>query len=172
MTKPFFTVFCLLTALLLFGAGSCFADTPLRAWPTLSKEVSGDAPQVVRPLQLLLAAHGGKLSADGVFGDATQKALRRFQGAHRLVTTGETNNPTWEALIVPVQAGSTGPAVRAAQFALRSAGYAVAVDGVFGTQMTAAVKTFQKRTGHTADGVVGRRTWYELLGGGDNSPGY
>ena len=47
----------------------------------------------------------------------------------------------------------------------RRTGDAVAVDGVFGPQMKAVTKTYQSRTGHTADGVIGRNTWYELLGG-------
>ena len=36
------------------------------------------------------------------------------------------------------------------------------VDGVFGSKMTATVKAFQKQFGLTADGVVGRQTWYKI----------
>ena len=36
------------------------------------------------------------------------------------------------------------------------------VDGVFGAKMTATVKTFQKQFNLTADGVVGRQTWYKI----------
>lgn len=160
-----FPAACLLLALSFASPG--FADAPLRNWPPA---VRGDKDANVRAVQLLLTAHGYKVSADGTFGAATQKALRQFQAAHRLVASGETNNPTWEALIVTVHQGSAGPAVRAAQYELRQEGYAVATDGIFDAQMKTAVQKFQKQTGHTADGVIGRKTWYELAGG-DDSPG-
>ncbi len=156
---------CLLLVLSFADPG--FADAPLRNWPFAAR---GDKDAQVRAVQLLLASHGYKTSADSVFGAATQKALRQFQSAHHLVASGETNDPTWEALIVTIHQGSAGPAVRAAQYELRQQGYAVAADGVFGAQMKTAVQTFQKQTGHTSDGVIGRKTWYELVGG-DASPG-
>ena len=36
------------------------------------------------------------------------------------------------------------------------------VDGVFGSRMAATVKAFQKQFNLTADGVVGRQTWYKI----------
>ena len=39
---------------------------------------------------------------------------------------------------------------------------ALTVDGVFGEQMAATVKRFQKQFSLTADGVVGRQTWYKI----------
>ncbi|MGN0706950.1 MAG: peptidoglycan-binding protein [Faecalibacterium sp.] len=36
------------------------------------------------------------------------------------------------------------------------------VDGIFGPAMTSTVKAFQKQFGLTADGVVGRQTWYKI----------
>ena len=36
------------------------------------------------------------------------------------------------------------------------------VDGVFGSKMAATVKAFQKQFNLTADGVVGRSTWYKI----------
>ena len=36
------------------------------------------------------------------------------------------------------------------------------VDGVFGPRMTATVRAFQKQFSLTADGVVGRQTWYKI----------
>ena len=135
---------------------------PLRDWPVVNR----DAPAAnVRAVQYLLGAHGCPVMPDGVFGRATEKALQKFQRASRLVATGQTNDPTWEALIMPLHAGSRGPAVKAAQIELRNEGYAVAVDGAFRSQMKGVTKTFQARTGHTADGVIGRNTWYELVGG-------
>ena len=36
------------------------------------------------------------------------------------------------------------------------------VDGVFGAQMASTVRAFQKQFNLTADGVVGRQTWYKI----------
>ena len=36
------------------------------------------------------------------------------------------------------------------------------VDGIFGSKMTTTVKAFQKQFNLTADGVVGRSTWYKI----------
>ena len=36
------------------------------------------------------------------------------------------------------------------------------VDGVFGSRMVSTVKTFQRQFNLTADGVVGRQTWYKI----------
>ncbi len=137
---------------------------PLRAWPVSAR---GDRDVNARAVQYLLLAHGFPLSADGVFGRATEQALRQFQAAHRLVASGKTNDATWEGLLVPVRLGSHGPAVKAAQVELRNDGYGVAVDGVFGPRMKDAVRKLQARTGHTADGIVGRSTWFELVGGNE-----
>ena len=135
--------------------------TPLRDWPTSAR---GDQDANVTAMQYLLRAHGYPLPVDGVFGRTTEKALRQFQRVHHLVASGQMNNPTWESLLVPLRQGSHGTAVKAAQVELRQEGYGVTVDGIFGPKMEAAVQKLQSRTGHTADGIVGRYTWYELVG--------
>ena len=148
--------------LALLGIGTPAGAAPLKYWPASARHDHGST---ARTLQLFLQARGYPVAADGIFGRATQSALRRFQHARQLVAGGETNVPTWEALVVPVRQGGRGPAVRAAQLLLREQGYAVAADGAFGPQMKAQVQRFQKQTEHTTDGVIGRNTWYELLGG-------
>jgi len=157
-----------LAALTVFGLlgplTSSVQAAPLREWPVSAR---GDQDVNVRAIQYLLLAHGYALPIDGVFGRTTEKALRQFQSAHRLVASGKTNNATWESLVVPLHQGSKGPAVKAAQVELRNEGYGVAVDGIFGPQMRAVVQKLQSRTGHTADSIVGRNTWYELVGGND-----
>ena len=55
--------------------------------------------------------------------------------------------------------GSTGSAVRTIQTKLKNWGYYDgAVDGIFGSATTQAVKYFQRKNGLTADGIVGPAT--------------
>ena len=55
--------------------------------------------------------------------------------------------------------GSSGSAVRTIQTKLKNWGYYDgAVDGIFGSQTTEAVKYFQRKNGLTADGIVGPAT--------------
>ncbi len=55
--------------------------------------------------------------------------------------------------------GSSGETVRQIQTNLKKWGYYTgAVDGIYGTKTTAAVKQFQRKNGLTADGVVGAKT--------------
>ncbi len=68
----------------------------------------------------------------------------------------------------PLRQGSTGTAVFTLQRQLNriTKDYPflglLTVDGVFGSKMTATVKAFQKQFNLTADGVVGRSTWYKI----------
>lgn len=61
-----------------------------------------------------------------------------------------------------VKRGDKGAAVKTLQLALKSRGYRIEADGVFGKQTEATVKTYQKRCGMKADGIVGRKTWAAL----------
>jgi peptidoglycan hydrolase-like protein with peptidoglycan-binding domain len=58
---------------------------------------------------------------------------------------------------------TSGPGVRQLQQRLKSLGYDVAVDGVFGPATENAVKAFQKHRGLAADGVAGPATHAALL---------
>ena len=68
----------------------------------------------------------------------------------------------------PVRKGDTGPNVFMLQRQLNriTKDYPflgiLTVDGVFGSQMEATVKRFQQQFTLTADGVVGRQTWYKI----------
>ena len=53
--------------------------------------------------------------------------------------------------------------VRAAQYLLRAHQHHIAVDGVFGAETEAAVQAFQRRRGLVADGIVGPRTWRQIV---------
>ena len=68
----------------------------------------------------------------------------------------------------PLQQGSTGAAVFTLQRQLNriTKDYPflglLTVDGIFGRKMTETVKKFQRQFNLTADGVVGRSTWYKI----------
>ena len=63
--------------------------------------------------------------------------------------------------------GALGDAVRRLQRALRrTPDLGINVDGVFGPQLEAAVKSFQEGAGLVADGIVGPQTWNALPDGG------
>ena len=68
----------------------------------------------------------------------------------------------------PLRQGSTGAAVFTLQRQLNriTKDYPflglLTVDGIFGRKMTETVKKFQKQFNLTADGVVGRSTWYKI----------
>lgn len=68
----------------------------------------------------------------------------------------------------PLRQGSSGPAVFTLQRQLNRIAKdypflgKLNVDGVFGAQMASTVRAFQKQFNLTADGVVGRQTWYKI----------
>jgi N-acetyl-anhydromuramyl-L-alanine amidase AmpD len=129
-------------------------------WPLVRQ---GDSGERVRTVQYLLRQRGYSLTVDGVFGTATDTAVRSFQTSQGLAVDGLVGSETWPKLIVTVRQGNTGDAVRAVQSQLASKGYAVTVDGLFGSQTTSAVQAFQRSRGLTADGVVGPFTWQHLV---------
>jgi peptidoglycan hydrolase-like protein with peptidoglycan-binding domain len=112
------------------------------------------------------------ISADGVFGAQTRRAVRALQARHGLEVDGIVGPQTRAALTSSrasvsdgmLRAGSRGPAVAAVQQAL-----GIPADGVFGPQTRRAVRAFQVRHGLEVDGVVGPQTRAALGGQGTGS---
>jgi len=138
------------------------AIPPLLIWPLVQRGDTG--PRVVT-IQYLLNARGAGLAVDGIFGPATQQAVRNFQASHGIPVSGKVGAETWPKLIIPVQSGSTGNAVRAVQWSLRNVYgfHNLAVDGIFGPATRNAVIQFQLRFHIAADGIVGPVTWNTLV---------
>lgn len=141
---------------------------------------NGSRGELVTEIQQRLKSWGYyNGSADGVFGSQTETAVRSFQRANGLTVDGIVGPGTYAALGVntsgstsggstsgsaaavtaTLRRGSQGSEVTTLQNRLKSLGiFTSAVDGVFGARTEAAVKTFQKNNGLTADGVVGPAT--------------
>lgn len=136
----------------------------------------GDA---VAELQQALVDVGYELDVDGVFGDATDAAVRDFQANNELDVDGIAGPETWaallgeeeeegyeddEALERPMLAlGARGDAVVELQEALVELGWEIDVDGIFGPATDEAVRGFQADNELDVDGMVGPLTW-EALG--------
>jgi hypothetical protein len=112
------------------------------------------------------------VAADGVFGPATERALKRWQRRHGLVADGIAGPQTRSAMglgsgpVLKRRGGSSGERRRGhAGRAHRGGGVralqrklGVPADGVFGPATEAAVKRWQAGHGLVADGVVGPQT--------------
>src|SRR5215216_2997524 len=136
----------------------------------------GDRDHPVKTLQYLLRARGHTVTVDGIFGPMTEAAVRSFQQQKGLAVDGIVGPNTWSALIVQVQQGSQGDAVRGVQeeFQFRNLSgdpnTGPQVDGTFGPETHAAVRGFQEALhvdipSVTVDGIVGPITWRALVSG-------
>lgn len=92
-------------------------------------------------------------TADGIFGERSQKALRQFQAMNGLEATGELDDATRTALFsedaqaLPkrLTGGDRGEEVEALQQRLAQFGFLSGeADGVYGAQTSAAVSRFQR----------------------------
>ena len=136
--------------------------------PYLRKGASGDE---VVALQKKLKEQGfspGKI--DGIFGPATNAAVRAFQKSAKLLADGVAGPRTLKALEVKIkveisaevsilQIGSLGSEVVRLQKKIKKLGFDPGpLDGVFGLETEAAVIAFQEREGLLADGIAGPLT--------------
>ncbi len=127
-------------------------------------------PEVLACQHLL--AESGYLTdaADGVYGPATERAVRAFQKAKDLPVSGIVDEKTMEALRKGSGAekgelaqGARGSRVKEAQERLQASGFlSGAADGVYGSQTREAVRRFQREKGLSVSGKIDDRTWKAL----------
>jgi peptidoglycan hydrolase-like protein with peptidoglycan-binding domain len=148
----------------------------------------GDAGAEVHSIQQQLNNRGYSVGIDGVFGDETEQAVRRFQAANGLSVDGCVGPATRQALFggasasvdsVPsssyLKRGDVGGDVSQLQRQLQHLGYYNgAISGVFDTETENALRRFQADNGLVSDGVVGSDTRAKLsrnlaARGGSNS---
>jgi Putative peptidoglycan binding domain/Penicillin-insensitive murein endopeptidase len=155
----------LLLVLAVVAASLCTASPaashPSATWPILARKDHGAD---VKALELLLRSRGEHLAADGVFEGETDQAVRRFQKRKGLAVDGVVGPKTWKAVVRILKRGRKGPAVRAFQSQLIAKRRAdIAVNGNFGARTWQEAKRFQKHMGLAVDGIVGPKTWRNLL---------
>lgn len=134
------------------------------AEPTLKKGAKGEA---VKDLQEALDALGFSVGEiDGVFGDATERAVRDFQASVGIDVDGVAGPVTWLNIDEADQSepvlrkGSKGLPVRRLQKRMSLAGFDTGgVDGRFGANTERAVRELQQQFGLGVDGIVGPDTW-------------
>lgn len=79
-------------------------------------------------------------------------------------TTKKTTSTTSTKVTYPtLRYGSRGELVTQLQDLLSKDGSSLKIDGIFGSGTQSAVRSFQKRHGLVVDGIVGPKTWAELL---------
>ncbi|HCE13857.1 MAG TPA: hypothetical protein DEQ37_01595, partial [Clostridiales bacterium] len=147
----------------------------------LTLGMKGDDVKSVQKKLIALGYLTGK--ADGVYGTATESAIRRFQTRNGLTSDGICGEDTVKALysstaidagssVTPspkpvdesaptriLRPGMSGDDVKSVQSRLDKFGYySGALDGIYGAATVAAVQAFQARNGLTADGKVGANT--------------
>ena len=158
----------------------------------------GDVGDDVRNIQYLLAYVAQfydeipPLTLDGIYGPATESAVRAFQQLFELEVTGAVDILTWDALYrtylgfietipfkyvdgrlypypgVPLRLGSESEVVRLMQEYLNyiASFYpqipTVSPTGYFGSRTQEAVIAFQRLQGLTPNGTVAANTWNEI----------
>ena len=151
----------------------------------LTLGMKGDDVKSVQTKLIALGYLTGK--ADGVYGTATESAIRRFQTRNGLTSDGICGEDTVKALysstaidagssVTPspkpvdesaptriLRPGMSGDDVKSVQSRLDKFGYySGALDGNYGAGTMAAVASFQLRNNLSADGVAGKRTYKKL----------
>lgn len=140
---------------------------------------NGDRGQDVKELQkrlnkrlAMISDYAPQLVEDGIFGKGTEIALKYLQCLGYLKVTGLSDAATWaficngeNSLPILRRSNTANPAVEQVQHALSEAGfYTGKFDGIFGLTTEKAVKDFQAHYALVADGVIGAKTWAELIG--------
>jgi peptidoglycan hydrolase-like protein with peptidoglycan-binding domain len=152
------TVICIIGVLVATAPGVLAASSTLKV---------GSSGSEVTKLQnrLIALGYADFSAATGEYGSATKTAVIRFQSINGLTTDGIAGSATQsklysssaESLILKV--GSSGEAVQTLQLKLKALGYFSGTGtGYYGAVTKAAVISFQKASGLTADGIAGPKT--------------
>lgn len=103
-------------------------------------------------------------------GYTSTQILRSYYGNVEIVTNAPIRGNTSSYPGTPLRRGSSGPNVVVIQVELNRIAQnypaipkLAVVDGIYGSRTEASVIAFQQIFGLTADGIVGKATWYALV---------
>lgn len=103
-------------------------------------------------------------------GYNSTQILRSYYGDVEIVQNAPIRGITSSYPGTPLRRGTSGPSVVTVQVSLNRISQAYpaipkisSVDGIFGAQTEAAVRTFQEVFALNVDGIVGQATWYALV---------
>ncbi len=154
-------------ALLL--AAAVIAMSAFGAVQAYAYVVKGNGYANVVAVQHRLNTLGYSVTADGVWGNGTKAAVKRFQSARGLTADGVVGGATERALglSLPIYGGitkgRTTANIAAVQARLRTYGYYTStVDGKWGNKTLSAILKYQSNNGLTCDGKVGSGTERKL----------
>ncbi|MGN1021619.1 MAG: peptidoglycan-binding protein [Aristaeellaceae bacterium] len=121
----------------------------------------------VSPLRIVHCTSPGGVVTDTRLGRWACTGALRLTGGAQAAETQAAEAQAAQAQPVPVSRatlryGSRGEEVALLQRKLRSCGYDLAADGIFGPITRAAVRSYQASRGLTADGIAGPVTWAAL----------
>jgi peptidoglycan hydrolase-like protein with peptidoglycan-binding domain len=152
------TVICIIAVLISTAPGALAAGATLK--------VGSSGSEVTKLQNRLIALGYTDFSAStGYYGSATKTAVTRFQGQNGLTADGVAGSATQGKLYsssaksLTLKTGSSGEAVQALQLRLKALGHFSGTGtGYYGVVTKAAVTSFQKASGLTADGIAGAKT--------------
>lgn len=126
-----------------------------------------------------------RLTVDGRYGSGTASTVMQYQVLNGLSMDGLIGRNTWDSIVgeyntliggsadtypgIPLRPGSRGEDVRHMQQRLNEVARVYTaintqnVDGIYGDNMTNAVRRFQRQFGLSADGVLGQNTWNKIV---------
>ena len=139
-----------------------------KIWP-VTRSFDEQTESAVRTFQSVF-----DLTVDGVVGKATwYKMVYLYVGLNRLselVSMGQQFQGFSFQYPGILKQGDRGGDVSVLQYMLALAAEfdpsltPLQVDGIYGARTTQAVRSYQRRKGLQADGIVGEQTWYSLYG--------
>lgn len=152
------------------GVPDINADTMIQKCSTISTDFStvevGEAVWI--PGHIGVYIGGGRVVEcspqwrNGVQITSKRKWLKH--GKLPYITYSSKGDSTVNVELNVLKTNSRGEQVKALQRLLVGYGYDLKVDGAFGSITDRHVRSFQRKNGLSADGVVGAKTWSKLLG--------